>query len=210
MFLEILGFFLSLGMLALPFYLISQYFKHEDKKKRERSRWSRTYHGRKERKHRTESRIFSYEERSKILTITDGLCFHCLTNVKSENFGYWEIDHLWPKKLGGVDNSWNLVASCQNCNTKKGYRNPFYLLVDKWKEQGELNRFEMKFLNYYANKSPSHLTNNPNWDKFMNEASQNIREFLFCIQESSKKLTEVEKNKIADKFKAKFADWSVI
>jgi 5-methylcytosine-specific restriction endonuclease McrA len=33
-----------------------------------------------------------------------------------------EADHITPRKLGGPDELWNLVAACKSCNSSKGAR----------------------------------------------------------------------------------------
>jgi len=47
------------------------------------------------------------------------LCYYCgihLHNLKSSNIC---LDHIYPKSLGGLDTTSNLVTSCMKCNQKK-------------------------------------------------------------------------------------------
>lgn len=118
---------------------------------------------------------------------------------------YWEIDHLWAKKLGGVDDFFNLVASCQKCNKSKGTQNPFYYLVERWGKQGYLNEFQLKFLEYYSINSPSRLTTNTHWESFMEEAPKNLSEFLREIKNNPAP-TQKEKIRIFNKYKKLFFD----
>ena len=181
-------------------YYIYDRNKKGDKSKRERSY---TYNLRRGVVgHRLNSKIYTSEERTQILSFTDGRCFYCMTFLNSS---YWEIDHLWPKKLAGVDEFFNLVASCKKCNETKGIRNPFYYLVSKWSGQGYLNEYQMKFLEYYSVNSPSRLTTNIHWASFMEQAPRNVTEFLDSVKNNPAP-TQKEKNNIYDKYSTLFND----
>lgn len=54
------------------------------------------------------------------------LCFFCNSQIGST------IDHFIPKKLGGTNEEWNLVAACDSCNNKKGANLPTKEFIDKW------------------------------------------------------------------------------
>ena len=42
------------------------------------------------------------------------------------------LDHFIPKKLGGKNNEWNLVAACIACNNKKDSKIPEKIFIEKW------------------------------------------------------------------------------
>ena len=158
----ILGMFLLAILCSIVFAYIFALFggaKEEARRKANRDRrW-----GKISRSERTPPQIFPGHIREKIIKWTDGLCFHCEKNLLDNGYGYWEVDHLWPKIFGGVDELYNLVASCQPCNKRKSARNPFVCIVYKWTEGEKISNFEMKFLKYYSVNSPTRLTTNPTW-----------------------------------------------
>ena len=197
---DVLSTVVSILVVVSPLTLYYLYYKNKegDKSRRERSY---TYNLRRGVVgHRLNSKIYTSEERTQILSFTDGRCFYCMTSLNSS---YWEIDHLWPKKLAGVDELFNLVASCKKCNETKGIRNPFYYLVSKWSGQGYLNEYQMKFLKYYSLNSPSRLTTNIHWASFMDEAPRNVTEFLDTVKNNPAP-TQKEKNNIYDKYSTLF------
>jgi hypothetical protein len=158
----ILGMFLLAILCSIACAYIFALFggaKEEARRKANRERrW-----GKISRSERTPPQIFPSATREKIIRWTDGLCFHCEKNLLENGYGYWEVDHLWPKIFGGVDELYNLVASCQPCNKKKFARNPFVFIVYKWTEGERISNFEMKFLKFYSVNSPTRLTTNPTW-----------------------------------------------
>lgn len=57
------------------------------------------------------------------------VCFYCGAPIDKdyvEKYGLprKEMDHYWPKSLGGGDEQDNLVPSCQRCNSKKSAKTP--------------------------------------------------------------------------------------
>lgn len=48
---------------------------------------------------------------------TDGHCWYC--GAELPPFSNWEIDHQMPRSKGGVNDLWNLVAACRQCNARK-------------------------------------------------------------------------------------------
>ena len=192
---------ISLLVVSFPFFIYYIYYQNKkgDESKRNRNR---LYHARRKSGYRVNSRIYSREERKKVLAFTDGRCFYCMAFL---NKGYWEIDHLWAKKIGGVDAFFNLVASCRKCNASKWFKNPFYHLVHEWNERGYLNDYQIKFLKYYSINSPSRLTNNPNWESFMETACENISNFLETI-ENNPAPSSKEKQVIYKKYSKLFFD----
>ena len=193
---------LSVAIVCLPFFVYYIYIQNKkgDESKRDRHRTYRLRRG--VRGHRINSRIYTQQERARILSFTEGRCFYCMAFLSST---YWEIDHLWAKKLGGVDDFFNLVASCEKCNKWKGTSNPFYHLVERWSRQGYLNEFQMKFLEYYSINSPSRLTTNIHWATFMEKAPKNLSEFLDVIKNNPAP-TQNEKIRIFNKYRRLFFD----
>lgn len=198
---DVLSTVVSILVVVSPLTLYYLYYKNKegDKSRRERN-W--LYHARRKPGYRENSRIYNKEERTKILAFTDGRCFYCMTYLNKE---YWEIDHLWAKKIGGVDAFFNLVASCRKCNAFKWFRNPFYHLVHEWNQRGYLNEYQIKFLKYYSINSPSRLTHNPNWGLFMDTACANISSFLEAI-ENNPVPSAREKKRIYEKYSKLFFD----
>jgi len=75
----------------------------------------------------------------RILIAQNNKCFYCdadLTNYKA-------IEHLTPVTKGGDNSFYNLVYSCQSCNSKKrqqtleeyAIKNKRYDLLDKWEQK---------------------------------------------------------------------------
>jgi len=61
--------------------------------------------------------------RKRVWDKTDGHCAYC--GKKLDITSAWHVDHIEPRSRGGTDNIGNLIASCPNCNTRKGTRTPF-------------------------------------------------------------------------------------
>jgi len=184
-----------------PIYLVIWYFNSEEKEKNIKRERNRIYHLRRNaRGYRERLEPFSKEQRKVILSQTNGKCFHCCKNLDS---GYWEVDHLWPLKLGGVNEIFNLVAACQICNKSKFIANPFSWIVTKWFNKGYLNEFELRFLKYYSTNSPIHLTKNRFWGSYMNKVPHNITSFILTIEGS---LDTKQKKQIYDKYIRIFSD----
>lgn len=55
--------------------------------------------------------------RREVFERTGGLCFYCSAPLDIQNF---EIEHQFPKALGGDDLPLNTVPSCRRCNRSKG------------------------------------------------------------------------------------------
>jgi hypothetical protein len=53
--------------------------------------------------------------RSRILRRDQFICQYCNQEATT-------VDHVVPRRLGGLDNDENLVASCRRCNLSKGGR----------------------------------------------------------------------------------------
>jgi 5-methylcytosine-specific restriction endonuclease McrA len=200
---DVLSLIVSILVVVSPLTLYYLYHKNKegDKSKRERRKTYNLRRGVVRR--RLNSKIYTFEERKQILSFTDDRCFYCMAFLSST---YWEIDHLWPKRLGGVDDFFNLVASCEKCNKSKWTRNPFYHLVQRWNEQGYLNEYQIKFLRYYSCNSPSRLTTHIHWVSFMEDAPKNIAEFLDAIENNPAPSTK-EKQKIYNQYSRLFFDY---
>jgi 5-methylcytosine-specific restriction endonuclease McrA len=176
---------------SAPIYLIIWYFNSEEKGEKTRQAQTRISRLRKEPMGRRKpNEPFSKEQRKIVLSYTEEKCFYC---CKDLSLNYWEIEHLWPLKLGGVNELFNLVASCKECNRQKFIYNPFTWMVTKWHEQGNLNEFELRFLKYYSVHSPSNLTNNKFWESYMKKIPNNVIGFRKAMDEAvdKKKRDEV-------------------
>lgn len=97
------------------------------------------------------------EIRPKVFSKTNGVCHYCNKNLRVENV--WHIDHVWPKRFGGIDELPNLVPSCVKCNENKMAYIPPYFLLRKWVLAIPLTIFEKSFIDYHRNLSMAYLTN---------------------------------------------------
>ena len=68
---------------------------------------------------------FSKEEKQLILQKTDGKCAHCGKTLTMETA---TIDHLIPLHKGGLNDEFNLIAMCYDCNQAKS--NYVYHILD--------------------------------------------------------------------------------
>lgn len=55
---------------------------------------------------------------------SETVCFYCGGVLKKI-----DVDHVTPRKLGGVDHSFNMVLSCPSCNRRKNAKHPTYFLM---------------------------------------------------------------------------------
>ena len=156
----------------------------------------------------TPPQIFPSHIREKVIKWTDGLCFHCEKNLLDGGYGYWEVDHLWPKKFGGVDELYNLVASCQPCNTSKSAKNPFVFIVYKWNWGEKISPFEMKFLKYYSVNSPTRLTTNPTWIEELRTWRTPIGQFYDDLELDSRvRFTDKKRKQLDNKYIHAFSEF---
>lgn len=63
-----------------------------------------------------------------------GICYHC---EKRFNAAELTMDHLIPIARGGKTDKKNCVASCKDCNTKKGYKTRAELAMDELKADSD-------------------------------------------------------------------------
>ena len=69
--------------------------------------------------------------RKKAARNQDNLCYYCgveMKNYPGNDKGHGDqctLDHILPKSKGGDYSASNLVASCANCNYKKGDKNDY-------------------------------------------------------------------------------------
>lgn len=47
-------------------------------------------------------------------------CAYCGAPADTNRFGQSDIDHIYPRCLGGVDRGMNMTATCASCNSSKG------------------------------------------------------------------------------------------
>ena len=60
--------------------------------------------------------------RRRVWNKTDGHCAYC--GNKLDFVSTWHVDHMQPRSRGSADNIENLIASCSDCNIRKGTRSP--------------------------------------------------------------------------------------
>ena len=56
---------------------------------------------------------------SQVAARADHRCEYCKAPETLSETEY-EVEHLWPRKLGGLDEFHNLALACPSCNKKKG------------------------------------------------------------------------------------------
>jgi hypothetical protein len=122
---------------------------------------------------------FPKDVRAVVLQKTDGHCFYCAKDIKG---GYWEIDHVWPKRLGGVDDLINLVPSCESCNAGKDWSPPLTYFVWKWLCQVRFTAYEIEFLEAHADMSLEYLTEWPVWKGYCNSYLPHTRAFYNLVK----------------------------
>lgn len=206
---DLWNFIFFLLVAIAPIYLCILYFNSEKKDEEIRRRRTRISSLRKGVSgYRTKFKTFTREERKQVLLFTRGQCFYCCKDLTSV---YWEVDHLWPVKKGGVNDLHNLVPSCKQCNKAKFIQNPFLWIVNKWGTTGSLNEFELRFLKHYSLNSPSNLTSNRYWDSYMKKVSTYSAELLNDVKNVK---DDKSRTKIYETYKTKFGDypekWEVI
>ncbi len=93
---------------------------------------------------------YSYEEKLKILEKTNGVCAHC--GRKLENSSEMTVEHIMPLSKGGKDEEFNLIALCNDCNSKKSndvyYVNEYYSYISS-KYIREYVEYNLKAVNSY-------------------------------------------------------------
>lgn len=67
-------------------------------------------------KQRTERKLFTYEERRKILKSTGGICACCGKKLTTKTM---TVEHIIPIHRGGTNDPENLTALCETCNKHK-------------------------------------------------------------------------------------------
>ncbi len=74
------------------------------------------------------NRIFTAEERKIILSKTAGKCAHCGCGLDVYSM---TVDHIFPKSKGGLNDEYNLLPLCEDCNELKS--DSVYHLKDFYK-----------------------------------------------------------------------------
>ena len=92
--------------------------------------------------------------RPKILSRTNGFCFYCEKELDPFD---WQIDHVWPYRMGGTHEVINLVPSCRDCNEGKWAHLPTTYLLKKWALGEKFTKHERNFIEYHRNHSMSYL-----------------------------------------------------
>lgn len=89
-------------------------------------------------------RSFTMMEKKAVLSKTGGVCAHCGCHL---DVGSMTIDHVFPLDKGGIDDEYNLLPLCDDCNQRKSnYVYPFsdfYVNINS----DEYLKFEM-YYNY--------------------------------------------------------------
>ncbi len=88
--------------------------------------------------------LFNRREKEIVLSKTNGRCSHCGKGLNVEEM---TVDHIFPKSKGGLNDEYNLLPLCVDCNEKKS--NSVYRLGDYYKyiNIDEFDRFE-KYSNF--------------------------------------------------------------
>ena len=98
-------------------------------------------------------RIFTRKEKRRILEKTEGVCARCGRKLDTDSM---TVDHVFPVDKGGLDDEYNLLPECEECNRKKS--NYVYNFNDYYKyvRKSELLNF-ISYNNYvtfdYTRKS---------------------------------------------------------
>lgn len=61
-----------------------------------------------------------------------GVCYHCQQNFPAKEL---TMDHLIPIVRGGKSDKKNCVASCKECNTKKGNKTRFEMAINEMNQK---------------------------------------------------------------------------
>ena len=64
----------------------------------------------------------SPEVRAKVLSLTDGKCAYCgseISDQQGDGTGTFAVEHVVPKSCGGPDHLTNFVPACSSCNSQK-------------------------------------------------------------------------------------------
>ena len=85
---------------------------------------------------------------NKVYKLTGGRCYYCDKSLGAfkNRKDRWEVDHLYPRILGGTDSLDNLVAACFSCNRSKGDKTP----EDFYSSSGNLPRCRHLILEVYC------------------------------------------------------------
>ena len=81
--------------------------------------------------------------RERILRRDLFICFYCGQEANT-------VDHVIPRRLGGLDSDDNLVAACSRCNYSKGgrffakYRTPPTPIVSSNPEKGSISHYTLE------------------------------------------------------------------
>ncbi len=92
-------------------------------------------------------KLFTYQEKKKILAKSEGKCAHCGKPLK-ESEDMWTVEHIIPISKGGSNDKNNLVMLCKTCNENKSNNiidpEVYYKYIKKDCLNGILERY-----NYY-------------------------------------------------------------
>ena len=86
---------------------------------------------------KVERRVFSLEEKQKILNKTSCKCAHCGKKLTTDTM---TVEHIYPLNKGGTHDYYNLIALCQACNNLKSnfiYDIHWYNYIEDVKERAK-------------------------------------------------------------------------
>jgi len=88
-----------------------------------------------------ERKIFNTKERRGILRMTGGKCAHCGKGLNEDTM---TVEHVWPWSKGGLNDRFNILALCKDCNIEKSnliYPMSYYkYILPEFEEEYDLYR----------------------------------------------------------------------
>lgn len=94
---------------------------------------------------KAERRLFTNEEKSIILSKSKSRCAHCGRKLDIHTM---TVDHIYPMDKGGLNDEYNLLALCEDCNVLKS--NFVYSFDDWYKFVDEAEKEKFLLYNTYA------------------------------------------------------------
>ncbi|MFC5988152.1 HNH endonuclease [Marinicrinis lubricantis] len=69
------------------------------------------------------------------------------------------VDHMIPSSKGGSDLPQNLLASCSECNSRRGNRSAFVYFKEKWHSAPSLIKLSYRIMVAYGSAPTSKIKN---------------------------------------------------
>lgn len=142
-------------------------------------------------KKKQERKIFSVDEKIKILDITKGKCAHCGKKITIDSM---TIEHIYPIDKGGNNSKYNIIGLCNNCNKLKNnfiYDISFYNYI---KRDEYYNYYIELCENVYKNSTDSDIFGKCNRTTyavdayFKNKANKKSKEYTKMLMVLGKRL----------------------